>query len=184
MWIQRLTSYQFRILFYLRGSKELSTEKTLPKKFYKGLCSGLHVATMFWSALGPSLRYPPLPPPAPSNVVHQKRTHFHPFRSQVNIVWSGSHLSFTDITGEFPTLLTSYAVWVQHWSQTFLCCQWHGVNLQAIFQQLFWNYCIYKSDTAVAEQCQNQCIALIALTNLSDKIKLVNGLIFQLNMTD
>lgn len=44
--------------------------------------------------------------------------------------------------------------------------------------------CIYKSDTAVAEQCQNQCIALIALTNLSDKIKLVNGLIFQLNMTD
>ena len=66
----------------------------------------------------------------------------------------------------------------------FLCCQWHGVNLQAIFQQLFGNYCIYKSDTAVAEQCQNQCIALIALTNLSDKIKLVNGLIFQLNMTD
>ena len=60
MWIQRLTSYQFRILFYLRGSKELtgSTGKTLPKKFYKGLCSGLHVATMFWSALGPSLRYP------------------------------------------------------------------------------------------------------------------------------
>lgn len=118
MWIQRLTSYQFRILFYLRGSKELSTEKTLPKKFYKGLCSGLHVATMFWSALGPSLR------------------------SQVNIVCGGSHLSFTDITGEFPTLLTSYAVWVQHWSQTFLCCQWNGVNLQATFQQLFWNYCI------------------------------------------
>lgn len=118
MWIQRLTSYQFRILFYLRGSKELSTEKTLPKKFCKGLCSGLHVATMFWSALGPSLR------------------------SQVNIVCGGSHLSFTDITGEFPTLLTSYAVWVQHWSQTFLCCQWNGVNLQATFQQLFWNYCI------------------------------------------
>ena len=60
----------------------------------------------------------------------------------------------------------------------------NGVNLQAIFQQLFGNYCINKSDTAVAEQCQNQCITLIALTNLSDKIKLVNGLIFQLNMTD
>lgn len=89
------------------------------------------------------------------------------------IVWgSRSHLSFTDITEKFPTLLTSYAVWVQHWSQTFLCCQWNGGNLQAIFQQFFWNYCIYKSDTAVAEQCHNQCIAL---TNLSDKIKLVNG---------
>ena len=37
------------------------------------------------------------------------------------------------------------------------------------------------TSAAVAEQCQNQCIAL---TNLSDKIKLVNGLIFQLNMTD
>ena len=45
----------------------------------------------------------------------------------------------------------------------------------------FETICIHKSDTAVAEQCQNQCIAL---TNLSDKIKLVNGLIFQLNMTD
>lgn len=89
----------------------------------------------------PFVNSSPTPPP-PSNVVHQKRTHFHPFRSQVNIVWSGSHLSFTDITGEFPTLLTSYAVWVQHWSQTFLCCQWNGVNLQATFQQLFWNYCI------------------------------------------
>ena len=66
MWIQRLTSYQFRILFYLRGSKELSTEKTLPKKFYKGLCSGLHVVIMFWSALGPSFRYPPPPPPPPT----------------------------------------------------------------------------------------------------------------------
>ena len=141
MWIQGLTPYQSWILFYLRGSKELSTEKTLPKTFYKGLCSGLHVVIMFWSALGPSLRYP-FPPPPPQQCCAQKRTHFHPFRSQVNIVCGGSHLSFTDITGEFPTLLTSYAVWVQHWSQTFLCCQWNGVNLQATFQQLFWNYCI------------------------------------------
>lgn len=89
----------------------------------------------------PSLTPPP--PPPPQQCCAQKRTHFHPFRSQVNIVCGGSHLSFTDITGEFPTLLTSYAVWVQRWSQTFLCCQWHGVNLQAIFQQLFWNYCMY-----------------------------------------
>lgn len=140
MWIQRLTSYQFRILFYLRGSKELSTEKTLPKKVLQ--------RTLLWPTCCNNVlisfgTIPSLPlPPAPSNVVHQKRTHFHPFRSQVNIVCGGSHLSFTDITGEFPTLLTSYAVWVQHWSQTFLCCQWNGVNLQATFQQLFWNYCI------------------------------------------
>ena len=86
----------------------------------------------------PSLPLPP--PPAPQQCCAQKRTHFHPFRLQVTIVCGGSHLSFTDITGEFPTLLTSYAVWVQYWSQTFLCRQWSGVNLQAIFQQLFWNY--------------------------------------------
>lgn len=61
MWIQGLTSYQFWILLYLRGSKELSTEKTLPKTFYKGLCSGLHVVIMFWSALGPSFHYPSPP---------------------------------------------------------------------------------------------------------------------------
>ena len=90
--IQRLTSSPFWILFYLRGSKELSTEKTLPKTFYKGLCSGLHVV-MFWSALGLSLCYPS---PHPQQCCAQKRTHFHPFRSQVNIVCGGSHLSFTD----------------------------------------------------------------------------------------
>lgn len=49
-----------------------------------------------------------------------------------------------------------------------------------IILKLLYNYTKVTS-AAVAEQCQNQCIAL---TNLSDKIKLVNGLIFQLNMTD
>ena len=118
------------------------------------------------------------PPPTPQKCCAQKRTHFHPFRSQVNTVCGGSHLSFTDITVQrvpnTSDLLCSLSSTLK---SNILCCQWHGVNLRAIFQQLFWNYCIYKSDTAVAEQCQNQCIALIALTNLSDKIKLVNGLI-------
>lgn len=87
MWIQRLTSYQFRILFYLRGSKELSTEKTLPKKFYKGLCTGLHVATMFWSALGPSLRNPS--PPSPQQCCAPKKDSFPSisFTSQHCLEW-------------------------------------------------------------------------------------------------
>ena len=35
------------ISFIILSSKELSKEKTLSRNFYKGLCSGLHVATMF-----------------------------------------------------------------------------------------------------------------------------------------
>lgn len=63
MWIQRLTSYQFSIPLFEGGSKELSTEKTLPRNFYKGLCSGLQCCNNVLINFGsiPSLPLPPSP---------------------------------------------------------------------------------------------------------------------------
>ena len=65
----------------------------------------LLLRTIFCSALGSSRR----PPTSPSNVVAKKSTHFHPFCSQFNFVWSGRGgvASFSNITGKVQTLLTS-----------------------------------------------------------------------------
>ena len=64
MWIQRLTSYQSWILFYLRGSKELSTEKNPSKKVLQRTLLWPTCCNNVLISLGtiPSLTPPPTPP--------------------------------------------------------------------------------------------------------------------------
>ena len=69
----------------------------------------LLLATIFCSSVGSSCH-----PPGTflSNVVAEKNRHFHPFYSKFNFVWGGRGkvASFSNITGNVPTLLTSIVV--------------------------------------------------------------------------
>ena len=81
-WIEALDKQLSHIACLQWRPKELGTVwKTLPSNFDIGLCSLRQFCDRLWV-------HPFVPTPL-SNVVAKKKTHFHPWCSELNFVWGG-----------------------------------------------------------------------------------------------
>ena len=98
----------------------------------------LLLTRIIWLALGLSLH----PPTSTRQCYDPKRTHFHPFCSKFNIVWSGSGEvpSLTNITRKVPTLLMSIVEFLARWTEKLfdcvLYCLPHLFDLPAVQQRI------------------------------------------------